>query len=229
MASRNDKQLEDLIIKRVRYAADSVEAAIAELEKRGRIFSFAELRAIDIDLRAKKRAENEKPADPWFQLPAAPDTTLRVQEAGSATGSDDSLAPSYFSPRAINIFTILFGAIYGAILLAINFNKSGNKKAVWEVVIFGILYTIGISLLMRLIPVPAPKQQVLLFLYSALQVLFNVLGAFLLIRFFWKKYIGTDTPFTARPIGNLIFISILVVIGIVYLLMRTGNIPVPVA
>lgn len=227
MASRNDKQLEDLIVKRMKYAADSVEAAIAELEKRGRIFSFAELRAIDLDLRAKKRAENEKPAEPWFQAPA-PDTTLRVQEAGTSTGTDETLAPSYFSPRAINIFTILFGAIYGAILLAINFNKSGNKKAVWEVVIFGILYSIGISLLMRLIPVPAPKQQVLLFLYSALQVLFNVLGAFLLTRVFWKKYIGTDTQFTARPIGNLIFISVLVVIGIVYLLMRTGNIPVHV-
>lgn len=201
MAGRANKQLEDLIIKRSRYAAESVEAAIAELEKRGRIFTFAELRSIDLDLRQKKREINEKQAEAWYPVPEVI--------------ADDSVEPSYFSQGAVHLFSIVFSTLFGVILMAVNFYKAGNKRALLEVIIFGILYNISTILLLPYIP----NQQYIVLGYN---VLINVIGALILTQIFWRKYIGNDTEFKPRPIGKLMLVSLFVSVVLVYFLFTHG-------
>lgn len=201
MAGRANKQLEDLIIKRSRYAAESVEAAIAELEKRGRIFTFAELRSIDLDLRQKKREINEKQTENWYPVPDVI--------------TDESVTPSYFSQGAVHLFSIVFSTLFGVILMAVNFYKAGNRRAVLEVIIFGILYNISTILLLPYIP----NQQYVVLGYN---VLINVIGALILTQIFWRKYIGNDTEFKPRPIGILMFVSLFVSVVLVYFLFTHG-------
>ncbi len=201
MAGRANKQLEDLIIKRSRYAAESVEAAIAELEKRGRIFTFAELRAIDLDLRQKKKEINEKQTENWYPVPEVI--------------TDEHVEPSYFSQGAVHLFSIVFSTLFGVILMAVNFYKAGNKRAVFEVIIFGILYNISTILLLQYIP----NQQYIVLGYN---VLINVIGALILTQIFWRKYIGNDTEFKPRPIGMLMSVSLFVSVLLVYFLFTHG-------
>lgn len=201
MAGRANKQLEDLIIKRSRYAAESVEAAIAELEKRGRIFTFAELRAIDLDLRQKKKEINEKQTENWYPVPEVI--------------TDERVERSYFSQGAVHLFSIVFSTLFGVILMAVNFYKAGNKRAVFEVIIFGILYNISTILLLQYIP----NQQYIVLGYN---VLINVIGALILTQIFWRKYIGNDTEFKPRPIGMLMSVSLFVSVLLVYFLFTHG-------
>jgi len=201
MATRADKQLEDLIVKRSRYAIESVEAAIAELEKRGRIFSFAELRAIDLDLRQKKRELNTSPAESWYPVPEAL--------------AEESAMPEYFAQSAIHLFSILFSTLFGAILMAVNFYKSGNIRAVLQVIAFGIMYYIAS---LQLLPYIPNKQYIVV----AYNLIVNVIGALILTQLFWRKYIGNETEFKPRPIGKLMLVSLFVSVVLVYLLVTHG-------
>lgn len=201
MASRSDKQLEDIIEKRVRYEAASIDAAVEELEKRGRIFSFAELRAIDLDLKLKKRESAEKSEESWYPVPEA----INREQTG----------PAYFAPGSIHLFSIIFSTLFGVVLMAINLYKSGNKRAVIEVIVFGLLYTVATYILLNYIP----KQSINALVYSSIPIFMNVAGALILTQIFWRKYLGTEMDFKPRPIALLMAVSLLVCIGFVYFML----------
>lgn len=111
--------------------------------------------------------------------------------------------PLYYSQKAIVWFSVLFGAIFGAALLAINLKE--NKSQSFVVALFGLLYWIGVILLVALLPNAG----------SAFSILLNGLGGLALSKFFWPKYIGKDVQYRAKPIWIPLIIAILIVTPIV--------------
>ena len=118
--------------------------------------------------------------------------------------------PVYYSERAIYVFSILFSTLFGAILMAINLKNSEKKKGTWQVVTFGLIYTIGISWGLSY----APKSS------TGLSIGLNAIGAYVLRQFFWIKYIGKDVNYTKRsvliPAIVGIFIALLVIVAVIY-------------
>jgi hypothetical protein len=103
----------------------------------------------------------------------------------------DENAPAYYSRTAIYFPSAIFSVLFGAILLAINLRKTEAKKDAWKVIAFAILF-MGLQLVLISL-LPGPRK-------DGVNILSNLIGAGLLDRFFWKKYIGEDTEYRAKPI-----------------------------
>lgn len=83
--------------------------------------------------------------------------------------------------------------------MCINLNKTETKKGIVTVVIFGVLYTVlqfYLSTFMRST--------------TALTYILNAIGAYMLNYFFWKRYIGTDTKYRAKPVWVPSIIGVLI-------------------
>jgi hypothetical protein len=102
---------------------------------------------------------------------------------------DDVNAPQLYSRQVINIFSILFSVLFGGILLAINLKTVNNKKAIFPVLAFSVLYTGLVVFILNLIPGST----------TTLTVVFNLLGAIVLYNFFWGKYIGKEFQYRTKP------------------------------
>jgi hypothetical protein len=186
MTSKSDEGLQAYLDNRTKYTSDAVEAAISEMQKRGRTFSEEELSNLRQAFQTKRRAtENDENEDFGFQW--------------KKNVVSDEYAPEYYSERAIYMFSVFFGVIYGAVLLALNCRTTDTKKGVWEVIAFGVVYT-GLQLwLLSMIP----RNTVLTFAS-------NMGGALLLNYFFWRKNIGKDTKYRVKPIWKPLIIGILI-------------------
>ncbi len=162
------------------FTPEAVEAAIAELIRRGKTFNSEELSTIDTWLNAKK-------ADFAFQQPEAdPVPVITMTEAKAPE--------TLYSVTAIWCFTMFFSPIFGAFLLASNIKES---KAKTNVYIFGFVYLVASALLIRLLP------QNLLF-----NVAINIAGGLVLTQYFWKKYIGEQTEYTPRTVTRPLLIAL---------------------
>ncbi|SKB62479.1 Rossmann-fold NAD(P)-binding domain-containing protein [Daejeonella lutea] len=111
-----------------KYTTEAVEAAVAEMQKRGRVFTEEELMKLRTNLKSQEVVREEQDI-------ALSGTKLDENIV------DDQNAPEYYSERAIYIFSALFSVLFGAALLAINLRNTRQEKGIWEVAAFGILYT----------------------------------------------------------------------------------------
>ena len=112
---------------------------------------------------------------------------------------DDVNAPQLYSRQVINIFSVLFSVLFGGILLAINLKAVNNKKAIYPVLTFSLIYTGLIIYVLNLIPERM----------TFLTVVFNLLGALVLYDFFWKKYIGKELQYRTKPFWKPLIIAII--------------------
>lgn len=112
---------------------------------------------------------------------------------------DDVNAPQLYSRQVINIFSILFSVLFGGILLAINLKTANNKKAIFPVLSFSVLYTGLMAFILNLIPGST----------TPLTVVFNILGALVLYNFFWGKYIGKEFQYRTKPFWKPLIIAII--------------------
>ena len=184
MSEQTDEGLQEYIDKRKDFVPAAVEAAIAEMQKRGRVFSDEELSVIRQEFQ-QKREEASLDMEP---------ISLFGNRWKKNVVTDES-APEYYSERAIYSFSVIFSMLFGAVLSAINFSKNEDKKGVFEVMGFGVCYT---SFEMWLIS--EVKRA------SSLALTLNIIGA-LILQYYWKKYIGTDTKYRAKPIGKALIVA----------------------
>jgi hypothetical protein len=193
LSEKTDEQLQAYLDNPARYSSEAVEIAIAEFQKRGRFFSDEELLILRDKLTEvhEERLEIEKknwsnPLRQWKQ-----------------NVTNDIDAPFFYSHRAIYFLSILFGILTGSILLAINLNKIKKITGVWQVIIFGILFTIvEVSLLSKI-----PNS-------NGLTLCCNIGGAYILNVFFWNRFIGKNVKYRARPIWIPLIICIVITIPI---------------
>lgn len=199
MSNKSDDALQEYLDNRTRYVTDAVEAAIAEMQKRGRTFSDGELATIRQESQAKREAAEKGEKEFWSW-----------GNKWKKNVVEDESAPEYYSERAIYMFSVIFTMIFGAVLSAINFSKKEDKKGVMEVIGFGVGYTsLGVWILSQI-----PRN-------SGLTLAFNIGGA-LILQQFWKKHIGKDTKYRAKPIWKPLIISIVITVLFIIAIIYSG-------
>ena len=108
--------------------------------------------------------------------------------------------PVYYSTKAIYAFTILVGVLFGSIMMAINCNNTPSKKGVWQIIVFGVLFTAAQFYALSLIGKSANSGA----------IVFNFIGAAVLKQYFWDKYIG-NVPYSKKPVWIPVIIAVVLV------------------
>jgi len=194
-AARSDEELMERVDNRQKYMPETIEASLAELQRRGKAFSDEELRYIHEDVQARRSH--------------AEAITGRVGIFNSEYKNvivEDPDAPRMYSIRAIYLFTFLTSPLFGSIMMAMNLSKLGKGNAVAGVVLFGFGFTIlGTVLIGSMGPAP---------------LIIGLAGAYCLIYLFWRPYIGFGTFYRARPIWVPLIIALIlttiVVLALIY-------------
>ena len=196
MKRKSEEDLQKYITDGKRYVPEAIEAAVSELKNRKIILNEDVLIKVNSEIEQKKIQQDKEGESHW-------DKNVVV---------DDS-APLLYSEKTIWRFTFLFGAITGAILLAINFNNFGKKKEIPLVLIFGIGYTLFSIWAIAFITKNYQSS-------SGLAFVFNALAVVVLTKFFWKKYIGKETKYRKKqvwiPLTICVCISILLLFAAIY-------------
>ena len=186
--TRTNEELIERIENRQNYMPETVEASIAELQSRGHEFPDEELKVISEDLQAMR--ENAA-------LSGNSQGFFNKEYKNVIVGDPD--APLMYSRRVIYFFSVLFGALFGSIMLAINIGKLGKRTEALYTVLFGIAFTtIQVFIGMR----AAPGSS------TSYGILFGFAAAFCLDFFFWKRVIGYSTFYRKRQIWVPLIIGI---------------------
>ncbi len=201
MTTKSDEGLQEYIDNRQKFTPLAVYAAIDELKKRGRTFTDEEFTQIVNDIEKQQAVSRQ-----------------RVEESDGGSNKmnknivDDPSAPEYYSERAIYAFSVFFSVIFGSVLMTMNINRTEKKNSSWTALLFGIVYT-GLQM-WALSYVPRN---------TGLTVGVSIGGALLLNHFFFKKYIGKDTKYRARPIWIPLIIALAITIPLLYFIIVYGQ------
>jgi hypothetical protein len=197
-AFKTDDQLHYIIDNREKYLPESVEIALAELQHRGVEFSEEEITVINEDMQARR------------QLALTRDIGL-FNSAYQNNLVDDPDAYIFYTRRVIRVFSILFGALFGSIMMAINIGKTKNAVGVASVVIFGLFFTTA-----QIVIGNSAKVG------TSFTVLCSLIGAYCLDYFFWNRYIGNTALYKAKPYWIPLIIALVLVV-LIMAAMIYGN------
>ena len=109
--------------------------------------------------------------------------------------------PEYYSPAAILGFSIFLPLVFGGALMFWNLMRAGKKLPASIVLTFAIFLTLLSELGFFYFQ-----------LSSWLILLVKVIGAILMIEYFWKKYLGPQLLYKRKSLLKAILISIGVVL-----------------
>jgi hypothetical protein len=195
VAGLSEQSLNEYIVNRYKYIPEIVEAAIFELQKRGRVFSEEELLTIRKDIEVKE--DPEKKREEEIFVPKAYNNV------------SDENAPEYYSMQLIRIFAVLFSVLFSSVLMAMNLARTPGKKGMWEVIIFGVVYTGALVLLGSKVDL------------GLLGIVLNFAGAYMIEYFFWNKYIGADAVYRTRPFWIPLVIGITISALVILLVLSS--------
>lgn len=187
MRSKSDEGLRVYIDDSMRYQPEAVQAAMAELERRGNPVQEPEI--VEIKQQMEYAIQNEKKA---FKF--AYDQEHLV--------TDDVNAPLLYSRRAIFLSTVFMGALFGSILMAINIRRN-NYQGIVPVLLFGALYTVSLIILTANNPTSI----------KLLTIPMALLAGTIIADYFWPKYIGKETIFRRRSVLIPVIIWLVVTIA----------------
>jgi hypothetical protein len=131
-----------------------------------------------------------------------------LKEYISAEEKKEQKLPKLYSKRVIYVFSILFSPIFGTVILMSNLKQLGLKQARWEVLLFGIIFTLGSAFSMSSIE-----------MQMNFGLLINILGAVILNEFFWNRYIGRETEFIKKSWVKPALISAAISLPFIYLML----------
>lgn len=129
MSTKTDSTLQEYVNLYKKYDPGAVEAAIKELQKRGRTFPEHELITIRQDFEKRKVAVEKDMKSIWYA------------NRWNQNVVKDVNAPMYYSQKAIYNFSIFFSPLFGSILTGINISQTERREGMMEVISFGIGYT----------------------------------------------------------------------------------------
>ena len=136
-----------------------------------------------------------------------PTQETQISEKANESTFEEFETPILYSKKAIQGFTIFFSPIFGAVLLMSNLKAVNKLKARSQVLVFGIGYTLLSVVILDYLP----KN----FLIT---LVFNLIGYVILTEFFWNNNLGKDLQHTKKQIKKPLIISILILLGLVFLL-----------
>ncbi|WP_428328947.1 hypothetical protein [Mucilaginibacter sp.] len=183
---KSDEELQDYINNREKYLPETIELSVAELQARGIEFTDEELKVIDEDMQARR------------QLAETPSNDLNFFRYDQKNNQiEDPEAPSYYSKRAIYIFSILFSVFFGSIMLAMNVAKRQSTAKALLVVLFGLGVTAATIILGEEFNLPTSSG-----------IFISIIGAYAMNAIFWKNYIGNNALYRLRPIWTPLAIGL---------------------
>jgi hypothetical protein len=194
-AKKSDAVLKNYLDNPGDYSKESVEEAIAELQRRGKVFSDTDLDII------------RNPGEEDYSNTGTPKifSGWKSRPARENIVKDES-APVYYSQRAIYTFSILFGVPFGSCMLASNLNKVGHKTpAIW-IGLFGFVYFAAAIYVLQDVKI------------TGAGFIVNGLGA-LLLDFFWHRYIGYKTLYRAKKIWLPLIIALVIEVPILLIII----------
>ncbi len=139
------------------------------------------------------------------------DQESQVTETERAESKEFEALPKLYSKRVIYLFSVIFSTIFGTVLLMSNLKQINDTKARWEVLIFGIIFTIGTAITLHTVQ-----------LQSNLGLPLNILGAIILNEFFWNRSIGKETEFEKKSWHKPAIISAIITLPFVLILLYAG-------
>jgi hypothetical protein len=196
-SKRTDEELEERIDNRQKYLPETIEASLLELQSRGRVFSDEELQVISQDIRAQ-RDNASASTDNGFGLFSSSYKNCIVE---------DPDAPSFYSKRAVYIFTILFSVAFGAAMVAVNLFKIKNTKGALLSLLFGVCFLAFQILLTLKLSAKSPGD---------LGFIFGIGAAIIINAILWPKFIGNSTFYRAKPIWIPLAIALILVAFVVW-------------
>lgn len=188
-AARSDEELRERIDNRQKYLPETVEASIAELQFRGEVFSDEELKVINEDIQAQRANAAMVTSNPSLFNSDYKNTIV-----------EDPDAPLMYSKRVIYLFALLFGALFGSIMMAMNISKTEKRNSAFIVILFGIGFTV-----LQIYFVTKTNQGSA----GSYGYLGGLIAAYILNYVFWKNYIGYATFYRARPIWVPLIIAVI--------------------
>ena len=139
------------------------------------------------------------------------DQESQVTETERAESKEFEALPKLYSKRVIYLFSVIFSTIFGTVLLMSNLKQINDTKARWEVLIFGIIFTIGTAITLHTVQ-----------LQSNLGLPLNIFGAIILNEFFWNRSIGKETEFEKKSWHKPAIISAIITLPFVLILLYAG-------
>jgi len=195
MAGKTNEALLTYIDNIGKYVPEAINAAVAELQERGHVFSVDELKKIQTDIELKVRRQNF-------------DESVEYTYSNDMAIFPDDKIEVYYSKSAIVGFSIFIATLFGAVLFAINVRK--NKTHAVIVTLFGVAYMVLISYVVTLPPEKIPF----------LSYLLNAVGGFILTGIFWPMYIGKNVKYRSREIWGPLLVAIAVTLFYVFFILN---------
>lgn len=200
----SDEELKVRIENRQKYLPETTEATVAELQQRGRVFSEEELNVIDQDIQAQRD-----------------NATIG---GGGSSGFfnnqykynivEDPEAPMLYSRRTVYIFSVLFGALFGSIMMAINCGKVNNRMGIVWVLLFGVFFTV-----VQFIGLEYVNGG------SSYSYLCGFIAGACIDFFFWNRLVGNSTFYRAKPIWIPLIIGLLFAAFVIWGTIYSANHP----
>ena len=191
MALKSDGALREYVTGHAQYREAAVLAALDELRQRGQPApEDAELRpSLTAAVQAQLAAEQAS------QLSVAADAAVPESEQ-----------PVLYTPGVIVLFSVLFNTIAGAVLLGMNLYQLKQKKAIWGLAAFVLLYVVAESILVNALMRSGQLNTLLLSILNLPAILAYVL-------WFWPRYVGT---YQFQPRGWLMpmLICLVIMVGL---------------
>jgi hypothetical protein len=120
-----------------------------------------------------------------------------------------------YSKKAVWWFAVLLSPLFGGVLLMLNLKAAGYKRAVYEVLIFSVLYALASELLIdKFLVVYKVNFTVVntpMILLAVLSISINIIGALILTQYFFRKYFP-DNDYYPKSVTAPVLIAILVVL-----------------
>lgn len=121
--------------------------------------------------------------------------------------------PRFYSKNVIWVFSILFSTIFGTVILMSNLKAIDEKRGRLQVLLFGIVFTLGTAITIGMNPESTNFSLPL-----------NILGGVILNEYFWNRYIGKETEFEKKKWHKPAIVSILISLPFILALLFGGQI-----
>ncbi|MFV8225501.1 hypothetical protein [Christiangramia aquimixticola] len=122
-----------------------------------------------------------------------------------------ALPPRLYSKRVIITFSALFSTIFGAVILMSNLKNLNERKGMFQVLVFGIIFTVG-----QMITVSSLQS-------NKFSLILNISGAIILNEYFWNRYIGKDKEYLKKNWVKPALISTLISLPFVFAILYLGG------
>lgn len=119
--------------------------------------------------------------------------------------------PKLFTENSLFLFSFIFSTFFASIVMAFNLREVRKQQAILPLVSFGFLYTATVASISQYLDVMGVVAGVVL----------NGVGAYIILKFFWKPYIG-EKKYEKRPLLVPLLIGILLTLPALYFMSQSG-------